>query len=66
MVELKVLWDSIVLLKKQVLIIIFGKEEYPANGDFDGTWGVYDEPFMQFYAKQLNSKKEPFFSTFFS
>ena len=44
----------------------FGKEEYPVNGDFDGTWGVYDGPFMQFYAKQLNSKKEPFFSTFFS
>ena len=44
----------------------FGKEEYPVHDDFDGTWGIYDGPFMQFFAKQLNSKKEPFFSTFFS
>jgi phosphoglycerol transferase MdoB-like AlkP superfamily enzyme len=44
----------------------FGMEEYNDTDDFDGTWGIYDQPFMQFFANELNDKKEPFFSTFFS
>ena len=42
------------------------KEEYNKDDDFDGSWGIYDGPFMQFFANGLNSKDEPFFSTFFS
>jgi phosphoglycerol transferase MdoB-like AlkP superfamily enzyme len=41
-------------------------EEYNNNTDFDGTWGIFDGPFMQYFADSLNTKKEPFFSTFFS
>ncbi len=43
-----------------------GLEEYNNNTDFDGTWGIFDGPFMQYFANTLNTKKEPFFSTFFS
>ena len=43
-----------------------GMEEYNNNTDFDGTWGIFDVPFMQYFAKELNQKKEPFFTTFFS
>jgi phosphoglycerol transferase MdoB-like AlkP superfamily enzyme len=43
-----------------------GLEEYNNDDDFDGSWGIFDEPFMQYFAKELNAKKEPFFSTFFS
>ena len=43
-----------------------GLEEYNNNNDFDDTWGIYDGPFMQYFANNLNTKKEPFFSTFFS
>lgn len=44
----------------------YGKTEYNNDADFDGTWGIWDEPFFQFMRKTLNDKKEPFFATLFS
>lgn len=44
----------------------YGKDEYGNNKDFDGYWGIWDEPFMQFFAKKLDDMPQPFFSTFFS
>lgn len=44
----------------------FGKDEYGNDKDFDGTWGIMDEPFLQFFANQLDSFPEPFQSTLFS
>jgi phosphoglycerol transferase MdoB-like AlkP superfamily enzyme len=44
----------------------YGREEYNNEADYDGTWGIYDAPFMGYFAHQLNSFEEPFFSTFFS
>jgi phosphoglycerol transferase MdoB-like AlkP superfamily enzyme len=44
----------------------YGKDEYANDDDFDGTWGIWDEPFFQFYAKTLSTFKQPFFSTLFS
>lgn len=44
----------------------YGKTEYNNDADFDGIWGVWDEPFMQFMAKTINTFKQPFFSAFFS
>ena len=44
----------------------FGLDEYPHAADYDGNWGVYDEPYFQYVAQQLNERSEPFFSTFFS
>ncbi|MFH0894872.1 MAG: sulfatase-like hydrolase/transferase [Bacteroidota bacterium] len=43
----------------------YGKSQY-GNEDFDGKWGVYDEPYFQYFAKNLNSFPQPFFSVFFS
>lgn len=40
-------------------------ESFP-KADQDGTWGVYDGPFLQYFAEQSNHKKQPFFSVFFT
>ncbi|TDS64189.1 LTA synthase family protein [Myroides indicus] len=44
----------------------YGKTEYNNDEDFDGTWGIWDEPFFQFMRKTLNDKKGPFFATLFT
>ena len=44
----------------------YGKNEYNNDADFDGMWGIWDEPFFQFFAQNLNEKQEPFFATIFS
>ncbi|MFD1769074.1 LTA synthase family protein [Sphingobacterium suaedae] len=44
----------------------FGKNEYSNDADFDGIWGIWDEPFLQFMANKLQSMREPFFASFFS
>ncbi len=44
----------------------YGMTEYDNHGDFDGLWGIWDEPFLQFYADRLNTFPQPFFSAFFS
>lgn len=44
----------------------FGKNEYNNDADFDGIWGIWDEPFMQYMANEMDHLKEPFFSSFFS
>jgi phosphoglycerol transferase MdoB-like AlkP superfamily enzyme len=49
-----------------------GRNEYGAdsrfNGDndFDGTWAIWDEPFLQFFALSLNDLSEPFVSALFT
>ena len=44
----------------------YGRSEY-GNGDFDGTWAVWDEPFLQFMAHTITSDlKEPFVSAVFT
>jgi len=44
----------------------YGKDEYNNDADFDGIWGIWDEPFFQFFEKTINTFKQPFFSTIFS
>jgi phosphoglycerol transferase MdoB-like AlkP superfamily enzyme len=44
----------------------FGKDEYPNNGDFDGVWGIWDEPFFQFFNQKLSGFQQPFFASIFS
>lgn len=44
----------------------YGKDEYNNDADFDGIWGIWDEPFMQFMASKLNTMPQPFFAGFFS
>ncbi|TCC98686.1 LTA synthase family protein [Pedobacter hiemivivus] len=44
----------------------YGLNEYNKPEDFDGTWGIWDDPFMQYMAQTMNTLKQPFFSAFFS
>ncbi len=44
----------------------YGKTEYGKDEDFDGYWGIWDEPFLQFMKETLDTKKTPFFSTIFT
>ena len=50
----------------------FGRTEYNADKrfggdkDFDGTWAIWDEPFMQFYATKMGEMKEPFMTALFT
>ena len=38
----------------------FGRTEYGDDSDYDGRWGIYDGPFLQYAAKTLNRQHEPF------
>jgi phosphoglycerol transferase MdoB-like AlkP superfamily enzyme len=44
----------------------YGLNEYPNEGDFDGKWGIFDEPYLQYYAQELQSKPQPFASVVFT
>jgi phosphoglycerol transferase MdoB-like AlkP superfamily enzyme len=44
----------------------YGKTEYNNDADFDGVWGIWDEPFFQYFNKTLSQKKSPFMATLFS
>jgi phosphoglycerol transferase MdoB-like AlkP superfamily enzyme len=44
----------------------YGMDEYNNVSDFDGSWGIYDEPFFNFAAKTMSSSPKPFFATMFS
>lgn len=44
----------------------YGMTEYGNDADFDGSWGIWDEPFMQFMNTTISKKKQPFFSTIFT
>ena len=43
-----------------------GKDEYPKQGDYDGNWGIFDEPFLKFCAEDLSKGKRPFFASIFT
>ena len=44
----------------------FGKDEFNDDRFYDGTWGIWDEEFLQFMAEESDKLKEPFSSVFFS
>lgn len=45
----------------------YGLDEFPHDNKTDGSWGVYDEPFLSFMSEKLtNEIPEPFFSTVFT
>ncbi len=43
-----------------------GLNEYPDRVEFDGVWGIWDEAYFQYFARQINDMKEPFLGTIFS
>ncbi len=45
----------------------YGLNEYPnKERDYDGHWGIADEPYLQYCANQLNHTKQPFFQSIFT
>jgi phosphoglycerol transferase MdoB-like AlkP superfamily enzyme len=44
----------------------YGRSEYNNDKDFDGIWGIWDEPFFQFMVKTLGIQKQPFMATLFT
>ncbi|MEH6443088.1 MAG: sulfatase-like hydrolase/transferase [Oceanospirillaceae bacterium] len=43
-----------------------GLNEHPHLDDFDGKWGIFDEPFFQHMAQSLNKLPQPFIAGMFS
>ncbi len=41
----------------------YGMEDYGHDEDFDGRWGIWDEPFLQYFALSMSKLKEPFCTT---
>lgn len=44
----------------------YGKNEYPYKGDEDKHWGIFDEPYLQYVAEELEKKQQPFLATVFT
>ena len=50
----------------------YGRTEYNADPrfggdkDFDGTWAIWDEEFLQFYAHTMNQMRQPFCTALFT
>ena len=47
----------------------YGRKEYEAargTDDFDGTWAIWDEPFLQFYVDEMSHMQQPFMTAVFT
>ena len=50
----------------------YGREDYESDSrfgghaDFDGTWAIWDEPFLQYYAEKMSEMNEPFMTAVFT
>lgn len=50
----------------------YGRTEYNqdkrfgGDNDFDGTWAIWDEPFMQFFGAKMSEMQQPFMTAIFT
>lgn len=44
----------------------YGMNEFGDNSAFDGTWALWDEPFLQYYADAMSAMQEPFMTAVFT
>ena len=47
----------------------YGLNEYPGGAnspDYDGHWGIFDEPYLQYFNRQLTATRQPFMATIFT
>lgn len=45
----------------------YGLDEYPnQEEDYDGHWGIFDEPYLQYVAEMLNKEERPFFACIYT
>lgn len=43
-----------------------GRKQYPDPKDDDGTWGIRDRPFLQFFAQEMAQQQQPFVNCIFT
>ena len=50
----------------------YGRQDYDedprfgGDADFDGNWGIWDEPFLQYYCAKMSEMKQPFMTALFT
>lgn len=44
----------------------YGKDEYPDLKDYDGNWGIFDEPYLEYAIQKMSDFKAPFFNAIFT
>ena len=44
----------------------YGMDEYDGPEAFDGTWAIWDEEFLQYYARTMSTMREPFMTAVFT
>ena len=50
----------------------YGREDFVADGrtrgdaDYDGWWGISDEPFMQYFCQKMSEMQQPFMTALFT
>ena len=50
----------------------YGRQDYAADPrfggdkDFDGNWGIWDEPFLQYYCTKMGEMRQPFMTAVFT
>ena len=44
----------------------YGMDEYNGEDAFDGTWAIWDEEFLQFFAHTMDTLPQPFLTTVFT
>lgn len=44
----------------------YGRTEYNNDKDYDGNWGIWDEPYLQYFAHMMSAMPQPFLTTVFT
>lgn len=44
----------------------YGRTEYNNEEDYDGQWGIWDEPFLKKTVTEISTLKQPFFTSIFT
>lgn len=44
----------------------YGKDEFANDSEYDGVWGIWDEPFLQYFAQELSRLPQPFATALFT
>jgi phosphoglycerol transferase MdoB-like AlkP superfamily enzyme len=44
----------------------FSRDDYDDSSDYDGTWGIYDAPYLRFAADQISKMPQPFMAGIFT
>ncbi|MGN6439333.1 MAG: LTA synthase family protein [Agriterribacter sp.] len=51
------------LVRKFGISNYYGRVEFGNDAEYDGIWGIYDMPFMQYASSVLKKQKQPFFAS---